>query len=369
MTVAPDGGILLLGPTLLSRFTPDGRPDEAFGVAGAIPIDFAADGVSAARGLAVQPDGRILVTGYTRVGDQYDVAVARYLGDGTPDPDFGVGGLVSADFGGDSDQGQAVLVQPDGRIVVAGNAWMGSEPPGNDLAAARYAPDGTPDPGFGTGGKVSIDVAGRTDLAAAGLLQPDGRVVVIGRVADGGGDDPDLGLVRWTVDGRPDPTFGTAGVVRTNFGRPGWWQPAAAALQPDGRIVVVGRGDTAGAYAVTRLDPDGTPDLSFGVGGVVTTPLGAGDATARAVLVQPDGRIVVAGYANADPISTATVLRYLPDGTVDPDFARGGRAELAFFGAGGQVACLAAGPDGTLLVAGSAINVNAGVLALARLLP
>src|SRR6202008_5127209 len=98
----------------------------------------------------------------------------------------------------------SVLVQPDHKIVLVGNASTGPPVPANDFAAARYLDTGAPDPSFGDGGKVMTDIAGGSDLACAAVLQPDGKIGAVGRVATSGGANPDFGLVRYPANGVPD---------------------------------------------------------------------------------------------------------------------------------------------------------------------
>src|SRR5262249_9417543 len=157
------GKILVLGATALVRYDGDGTVDPLFGVNGTVPITFDGGLAVEAQDVAVQPDGRIVLAGYTgpRFGSPTDFAVARYLADGTPDPTFGTAGVVVTDWYGSTDRAYAVLIQSDGRIVVAGHAGTpavsGSD---NDFAVARYTAAGALDASFGTGGKVATGVAG-----------------------------------------------------------------------------------------------------------------------------------------------------------------------------------------------------------------
>ena len=125
-------------------------------------------------------------------------------------------------------------------------------------------------------------------------------------------------MVRYTAAGAPDPFFGIEGIVRTDFGLDGWVEPTDLALQSDGRLVVVGRAAVGAGpepFALARFDGAGAVDQGFGTNGLVTTPFGTRDAVARAVAVQTDDKIVVAGYAGDD----FTVARYTADGVLDPE--------------------------------------------------
>lgn len=363
-----DGGIVLVGGRTLSRFNGDGSPDLTFGSGGAATVVFSGSGLDQARGVAVQPDGRIVVTGHTRA----DFALERHLADGSMDLTFGTRGVVITDFAAGVDQGQVVLIQSDGLIVVAGHASSGPPVPANLFAVARYTAAGVPDTGFGEGGKVTTRIAGGSDLGTAALLQPDGLIVVAGRVAVTGGDDPDFGVVRYTATGVPDPEFGVEGIVRTDFGLDGWVEPTDLALQSDGRLVVIGRvllGAAPEPFAMARFDGNGAVDPGFGSAGLVTTTFGTRDAVARAVAVQADDKIVVAGYTGDGTRDEFTIARFTADGVQDPGFGNGGTLTVAYFGGSDRAECVVLQADDKIVVAGSAVNVRAGKLALARILP
>jgi uncharacterized delta-60 repeat protein len=362
-----DGGIVLVGGRTLSRFTGDGLPDLTFGSGGAATVVFSGSGLDQARGVAVQPDGLIVVAGHTRA----DFALERHLADGSMDLTFGTRGVVITDFAAGVDQGQVVLIQPDGLIVVAGHASSGPPVPANLFAVARYTEAGVLDNGFGDHGKVTTRIAGGSDLGTAALLQPDGRIVVAGRVAVTGGDDPDFGVVRYTAKGAPDAAFGIEGIVRTDFGLDGWVEPTDLALQSDGRLVVVGRvllGAAPEPFAMARFDGNGTVDTGFGSAGLVTTTFGTRDAVARAVAVQADDKIVVAGYTGDGTRDEFTIARYTADGVLDPGFGTGGTLTVAYFGGSDRAECVAVQADDKIVVAGSAVNVRSGKHALARIL-
>jgi len=368
LALQSDGGIVLVGGRTLSRFNGDGSPDLTFGSGGAATVVFSGSGLDQARGVAVQPDGRIVVTGHTRA----DFALERHLADGSMDLTFGTRGVVITDFAAGVDQGQVVLIQPDGLIVVAGHASSGPPIPANLFAVARYTEAGVLDNSFGDRGKVTTRIAGGSDLGTAALLQPDGRIVVAGRVAVTGGDDPDFGLARYTAEGAPDPEFGAEGIVRTDFGLDGWVEPTDLALQSDGRLVVIGRvllGAAPEPFAMARFDGNGAVDTGFGSAGLVTTTFGTRDAVARAVAVQPDDKIVVAGYTADGTRDEFTIARYTADGVHDPGFGTGGTLTVAYFGGSDRAECVALQSDDKIVVAGSAVNSRTGKQALARILP
>jgi uncharacterized delta-60 repeat protein len=267
---------------------------------------------------------------------QSDFAVARYRPDGKPDSSFGHAGTVRVDVGtGRLDSPAAAAVQPDGRIVVAGWSRLAGPPYRNDLAVIRLNADGSLDPAFGQGGKVLTDVGASAAIDAL-ALQPDGKLVVAGsRANDDRFDGQDILVARYSPEGGLDPTFDGDGwlvtqlrTVRSEFAR-------AVAVQGDGSIVVGGGGGHFGEpglsifdSAVIRYRPDGALDTSFGDGGQVLVNLSTNDWVAD-LLVQPDGRIVAAATAGdwlAERPSRFALLRFTADGALDRASARTARS-------------------------------------------
>jgi uncharacterized delta-60 repeat protein len=317
------------------------------GAPGDLDRGFGADGMrriqafTSAEAVAVQPDGRIVVAGWNG-----DVAVARLSADGSDDPSFG--GTRFVDFGS-FDFGQALAVQPDGRIVVAGRS-------GGNMAIARLNPDGSPDLDFGAGGKRTIDHGG-SDGAEAVAIQPDGRIVVAGF----GGADRSFLVTLLHPNGADDAGFGAGGTARVDFGL-GPEEARALALQPDGKIVVAGT--TFDRVAIARLNPvDGSPDMGFGTAGKRVISSGVPDESAEALAIEPDGGIVVAGTASKQFL----VRRLNGDGTDDLAFGpSGGGAVFVRFGLPPDRAdAVTFQPDGKIVAAGSAAND----LAIVRLQP
>ena len=186
----------------------DGSLDLTFGNNGLIITDISGATLSTITDVALQPDTKIVAVGAVTIGT-LNFLVARYNADGSLDSSFGTGGIVSTDFAGGSDTANTVLVQPNGKIVAVGQS-------GTDFGLARYNPDGSLDPSFGTGGLVTTNF-GATDVANAALLQPDGKIIAVG-TSDAGGTN-DFALARYNSNGSLDSIFGTGGLVTTNFGR------------------------------------------------------------------------------------------------------------------------------------------------------
>lgn len=243
--------------------------------------------------------------------------------------------------------------------------------PNDGPAAAARQPAGTPgslDPSFGSGGKVVTNV--RPNSVAAVAVQPDGKIVVAATLDDFNIATQVFGIVRYQANGSLDTSFGTAGVVRTAFSI-SLNSVHGLATQPDGKIVAVGSTDdgTGGRVAIARYTSAGALDTSFGSGGkVVTSFLGHRDY-ANVALVQPDGKLVIGGFAGSgdeDEVASPTALaRYMPNGSLDPGFANGGKALVVLFG---PVTALALESDGSILATGDQ-GVTPGHATVARFSP
>lgn len=351
----PFPGVLavIIGSTLpIGLKAQGGTLDPSFGAGGSVITDVAQEG-DVARAVAVQADGKVVVAGYAWVGSDHDFALVRFHADGTLDGGFGSNGVVTTDFEGDDDQAHALVIQPDGKLVVAGAASNGT----NTLfAVVQYDTDGTMDNSFGNGGMVATDFGIGSALVRAIALQPDGGIVMAGSCGTVLGDV--IAVARYTGDGAPDTGFNTDGMVTTDLGA-GSDRANAIAVQPDGKIVVVGV-DSIGPFsdfAVVRYLTDGTLDSGFGTAGVVVTDMGSGSGTgsdwANAVAILPDGRIVAAGYGEVANNFNFAAARYLPDGTLDASFSGDGRVATSF-GIGTDAAYgMALQPDGKIVLAGS----------------
>lgn len=350
-----DGKLVVAGLSeggfALARYGTNGSLDPSFGAAGTVTSDFG--GADSANAVAIQPsDGKIVVVGTTQViaeegGGCCFFSVARYNTDGSLDTGFGNGGLVRVDeFGGSAD-GADVAVQPDGRIIAAGKGA------GGGFALVRLDSGGHLDPTLGGDGAV---VAGFTPASpqdaggtARGMaLQPDGKIVSVGYV---GNTAFDIGVARHNADGSLDTTFSGDGMVTADFG--GTEFGNAVAVQPDGKIVVAGNGGAA--VALLRYNANGTPDTGFGTGNGRTSVRFPGDGgTANAMALQPNGKIVLAGLAD-DPNSSEAndfgLVRFNPNGTVDTGFSGDGFA-VTGFGDYDEARAVLVQPDGNIVAAG-----------------
>jgi len=288
-----------------------GVTDPASGRKGIVitPVSTADDEANA---IAIQKDGKIVVAGYSNT----DFVVVRYKIDGMLDPSFGTGGIIKTSLHCGDEHTSAVAIQPDGKIVVAGSSNNGTA---NDFAVIRYNEDGTLDPAFGKGGIVITSIHDGDDNASGVAVQADGKIVVAG--SSNNGSDFDFALIRYNANGTLDPAFGTGGIVLVDI-RHGDDHVSAVAIQPDGKIVVAGYSNTD--VALARLKANGTLDAAFGKSGKVITSIQSGEDEASAVSIQPDGKIVAAGNTNNGSDNDFAIIRYTESGTFDPDFGAGG---------------------------------------------
>ena len=256
------------------------------------------------------------------------------------DGGFGTGGRVVTPLSGG--HGEAVVVQLDGKIIVASKGSGTTSPATGDFTVLRYLPSGTPDAGFGTNGVAQINFpAGRTDEAFDVALQSDGRIVVVGSTQTANGE-LDFGVARFNADGTVDRSFGANGVATVDFG-PGSAVAQGVVIQPDGRIVAAGHaqvGPPNNDFALARFNADGTPDASFGTAGRVTTPLTGRADLGMAVALAPGGMLVVAGRVEQSGLrrDDFAVARYTSGGVLDPSFGAGAGFVTTDFGGGNEQA-------------------------------
>jgi len=293
---------------------------------------------------------------------------------GTLDPTFGTDGKVLTDFAAGHSFAHGLAVQSDGKIVAVGSAvpLVAPGPLRDDFALARYNQDGTLDAGFGTDGKVMTGFEGghSYDWAYAVAVQRDDKIVAVGSSGT-----PVIGfdfvLARYNADGTLD------GGARTHIGRTGSFDKAVAvAIQPDGKIVAAGyalAGTGESDFALVRYNPDLSLDAGFGTGGKVLTDIsGTGSSdSAAAVAIQPNGKIVAAGSSNAPGSSDFALVRYNRNGTLDAGFGTGGKVltDISGTGSSSGAAAVVIQPDGKIVAAGTSYSGGAEQFALVRYQP
>jgi RHS repeat-associated protein/uncharacterized delta-60 repeat protein len=298
--------------------------------------------------VVVQPDGKILTAG----SSGNDFAMVRFNVDGTLDTSFDSDGVRVMDFGnGQADGFYGMALQPDGKIVAVG--YNGSK-----FAIVRYDSSGALDSNFGSGGKVALDVDTGIDKAYDVAIDPNGRIVVAGVSGS------KMALVRLTPSGSLDSNFGVNGMTTVAYGVSSAGA-VAVAIATDGKIVAATT--TSGGYGVVRFTDAGAPDSTFGTNGQASMTVGSGTTSAEAVVVQPDGKVVVGGMGWFDPGGGTTpgyrfhIARFTSTGGADTSFDSDGVVVTSLYSGTDEHAFdLALGGDGRIVAAGQAHVVSGG---------
>lgn len=353
MAIQPDGKIVVVGTSnvggnqtaIVTRYLPNGALDTGFASNGIFQSALTAGSSAVAEAVAIQPDGKIVVAGsyYSSGASTEQFLVGRLIPSGQPDGSFISGGFQTRQADGTPGGATSVVIQqPSGRIIAAGHSTTGAlrdfamiaingngstasfgpasgfasqtvmsvtnsdqissltqtadgklVAVGTDVSAqnvliARYSPNGILDGTFGTGGKV-IMLPGTH--AEGSTQQSDGKIVVTGQTG------AVASLLRFSAGGTLDPSFGSGGI--SQIAMPGGGYATAVAQQASGKLVAVGGINTSGErdMGVLRVNANGSPDASFGAGGIVRTSINSGDDEGEAVTIQPDGKIVAADWA------------------------------------------------------------------------
>ncbi len=284
--------------------------------------------------VALQPDGRAVAVGYSSNGSNKDFAIARYLADGTLDTSFSGDGKLTVNMAGEDDFAEAVAIQPDGKIVVVGEAYNGSE--SYNVALLRLNADGSFDNSFSGDGRQFSEFGG-DDRGFGVALQPDGKIVVGGMQGVPSGNNSFL-VARYNTDGTNDATFDGDGVAITDmYGD--YDQAIAVALQDDGRIVLGGICKVGGNddFCLARYNSNGSLDTSFSGDGKVSTAVGSNEDAIYYLAIQSDGRILATGETSNGANNDFALLRYLSNGSLDPTFGSSGKV-ITTFGSGNDYA-------------------------------
>ena len=310
--------------SILSPFAA-GDLDTSFAGTGKVTTPFGRE-EDVATSVVLQPDGKIVCSGYSSSVLGTVAFVARYNADGSLDTAFGTGGKVTENFGGSFALATAIALQADGKIVAAG--YVGTPAPATsrfDFFLLRYNPDGTLDLTFDADGKVTTDFS-TFDEADSLLIQSDSKLVVTGSTSNNSPDRTFAALARYNADGSLDTSFGTGGKITGHEG-----SAFAAIVQPDGFIVTGGWGCTAATctqnfdFTFARYNTNGVLDSTFGINGKATAAVSAGRDEGRAIARQSDGKIVGAGVnLNSSAVDPVAVVRLNANGTLDTGFGTGG---------------------------------------------
>jgi uncharacterized delta-60 repeat protein len=329
VAVQGDGKVIVAGSSVtatgtwvsLMRLQRDGSLDTAFGSNGKVITHVGTSGNDAANAIALQDDGKIVVAGSSQGATGLDFAVLRYNADGSLDGSFGTDGKVRVDFAGDTDRAWSVLVQNDGKILVGGEANTGSSATGVDFALLRLNANGSLDAGFGSNGRVltPIKASTGTDVVRALAIQPvlgEARIVAVG-------GEGDFLAARYKIDGTLDTSFGTQGKVVGLFNAT-IGGARALTLLPSGGFVIAGHINHH--FAAVQLTSAGSLDASFGTAGRFEKSLVANWNEAQALVRQSDGKLILGGwvYAGAGSSGDFAALRLNADGSVDTGFGTAG---------------------------------------------
>ncbi len=311
--------LLLFSVNVTILFAAAGDLDPTFGTGGKVynlPTNF-----MPAEDVAIQADGKLVLAGSTLGPDNtQNFAVVRLNPNGSPDTGFGTNGLVGIPFDTNfNEMGIAIVVQTDGKIVVAGSVQLGTA--GWDFGVVRLNSNGTIDASY-SGGKVKVNFGG-DDFAFDMIIQPDDKVVITGTARPT--PNKDLAIVRLTTTGGFDSTFvGPAGRIFIDIGPGNEDEALGLARQADGSLIMAG--STNGDFCLVRMTSAGAIDATFGSGGAAVTPIGTQIDRATSVAIQPDGKIVAAGTANSGSFDEAAFARYTTGGQLDPTFDSDGKA-------------------------------------------
>lgn len=341
------------------RYNPNGTLDTTFGLsANGIVMTPVGTADEEAFGITMQSDGKFIIVGQSSNGTNTDIAVVRYNPDGSLDNTFDSDGRLMIGAGPGNDLGRSVTVQNDGKIVITGQAFNGSN---FDIAVVRLNADGSLDAGFdgdsGSGnGIVTTSVGGGNDFGYTALVQPDGMILIAGYFVSV--PSTDTIILRYDANGRLDNGFAGDGMSRQSFSTDDTDEALAMALQPDGKIVIAGcyrSGGLANEFLFARFEPDGSLDPTFGTNGSLVVPFSNSADLALGVVIQTDGKIVAAGFGSNGTNNDFSVARVNTDGTLDTSFNGTGRQQTMIGTGTDSANAIALQADGKIVVVGRAV--------------
>ena len=306
------------------RYNADGTSDASFGNAGVVLVDV--ENSSYTYNVAINAIGKIIISGYSKLNNNMGVALVQLNTDGSLDTSFGNGGLSIHHFTESADvEAWAMAMQADGKIVTTGLIYDNILEY-NKIAVIRFNTDGSLDPSFATGGIAKISVssgsANHDDFANAIAIQPDGKIIIAGDSYIS--PITHFALLRLTSTGELDTTFGLGGIALTDIGN-AENSAYGVTVQADGKIVAVGECrdnivSGGGNFAMARYNNDGSPDMTFGNGGKVMTDFGGADDYAYCVKELTDGKLIVSGIAKNGDYYNFALARYVGTSVAVPEF-------------------------------------------------
>jgi uncharacterized delta-60 repeat protein len=294
----------------------------------------------------VQPDGKILLAGFCDNGGSVAFCAARFNANGSLDPTFDGDGKVVSPFFNGPDYLNTAALQPDGKLLLVGACTFNSK---FHFCIARLNADGSTDSSWGGTGWVIHAVGGIYDSATGIAIQSDGKLVLGGICSNGTNDD--FCAIRVLANGSLDPSFDADGKVITPVSSNGDDRATSLLLQPDGMIVLAGecQGASNWNFCAFRLQENGAADLDFGFAGRVITPVSTGNNFSRSSALQWDGKIILAGRCAGN----VCAVRYNPDGSLDLSFDGDGKLATTYLNFGGGANAVALQSDGKILLAGA----------------
>ncbi len=338
-----------------------GEIDPSFSSDGIVNIDIAS-GWQQGYGIAIQPDGKIVLAGNHDNGTDSDGLVCRLNADGSLDNSFSGDGTALIDLSGESIEIRDVVIQADNKIVFCGSGYLG---PDSEFIIGRLNADGTMDNTFDADGVAAIDITGfgSLDMAFSLAHQSDGKIVATGAYDYGAGID--MCVVRLNTNGSLDNSFATNGILPVDAGSDavGW----GIGIQPDGKIVISGTIYLADDdFVVARINTDGTLDASFDSDGLAFTDISGSDDEGWYMTLQTDGKIVVAGNSNNGPDIDFSIVRYNTDGSLDNTFDFDGRLSHDLGASDDFAYRIIQEPDGKLIAVGVRYTFTGWSIALTR---
>lgn len=350
VAIQSDGKIVVAGKVVdkLSNYTPtviryneNGSVDSTFDGGLSIMGFGSSDNINS---IAVQSDGKIVATGYKMNGNSNDFAAIRLNTDGSPDVTFDEDGYQTTDFGETNDTSMSVVIQSDGKIVLAGYSSSGST---THFAICRYNIDGSLDNTFNVNGMQTTVFGSAKSYANSLAIQADGKLVAMGYKYDG--LKSKVTAARYNADGSPDNSFGESGTL-ANYIEQGNTHFTSTAIQYDGKVLAAGYSWNGSHFdfAVARYNTNGTLDNTFGTSGKQLTNFGNTDDTARSLVIQNDGKFLLAGSAD----NNFAIARYNSDGSLDNTFGINGM-QVSDFGSLDYATSIKLQSDGKIIVGGT----------------
>lgn len=348
MAIQKDGKTIVAGSSLsdfmLARFTTDGYPDSSFGTNGVVVTDINNNSVEQANAVIVQSDGKILVAGNTLDGTKRNFALLRYNQDGTLDNSFSGDGKAISTLSFGQDEVMALALQPDGKILAAGYSE-------GNFAVVRYHQNGTPDNSFSDDGAQITNIDAGAAAATSVHVLKDGSIMLAGFIDKNG--QPDCVLAKYKSNGMPDSSFGVNGKTVADLGAID--RIYCSALQADEKIVVAGTIRTGNFnFVVARFNTKGELDTTFSDDGKLAVSFGTyHNSKAESVALQPDGKILLAGSSGITGHYYYALLRLDSMGAPDNSFGNGGKV-LGDLGSSivSEAHGIAVLPDGKIIAGG-----------------